>query len=75
MKTYIEGFNTGYLIRKYESPLAQKVISNILSEADFIIGLNDGKFEYEIEFKNENIHSFESIRNRHHKDDLDYTRD
>lgn len=46
---YVDGFNTGYLLKKYEFSLLDKLLKNPLKINDFFQGFFDGSVEYELE--------------------------
>tara|TARA_R100000005_G_C4874917_1_gene129490 strand:- start:320 stop:589 length:270 start_codon:yes stop_codon:yes gene_type:complete len=50
---YIEGFNSGYVIRKESPELAEKLIETLNDQGDYIQGLRDGKHQFEKELDKE----------------------
>lgn len=46
---YIDGFNTGYLLKKYEVSLSNKLMKGPLKINDFFQGFFEGSEEYELE--------------------------
>ncbi len=50
---YIEGFNSGYIIRKESPELAKKLIGSLKEQDDYIQGLKDGKQQFEKELDKE----------------------
>lgn len=52
-KDYIKGFNNGYLFSRYANELADTVIDKLDGSQDYILGLKDGKQQYERELDKE----------------------
>lgn len=50
---YIDGFNSGYIIRKESPELAKKLIDTLKEQDDYIQGLKDGKLQFERELDKE----------------------
>ncbi|WP_417591384.1 hypothetical protein [Owenweeksia hongkongensis] len=50
---YIDGFNSGYVIRKESPELAKKLIDTLKEQDDYIQGLKDGKLQFERELDKE----------------------
>ena len=48
-RLYILGFNSGYILAKYEPLLLGKVLPKRHSENEFVTGLQSGKEEFEQE--------------------------
>ena len=43
---YIKGFNSGYLLAKFETELLTLILEGIHANDSYVIGLIDGKEEY-----------------------------
>ena len=52
-KDYIKGFNNGYLFSQHANELADRVIDQLDSSQDYVLGLKDGKKQYEQELDRE----------------------
>ena len=48
-KTYIKGFNHGYLYKKSRNELYDHVLGGLDKESDYSIGFSDGGKQHEIE--------------------------
>lgn len=64
---YIEGFNSGYVIRKESPELAKKLIETLKEQSDYIQGLKDGKYQFEKELDKE-IHRWAEQHKENLKD-------
>lgn len=61
---YVEGFNSGYIIRRESPELAKKLLDALKEQDDYIQGLKDGKEQFERELDIE----IERELDRHNKD-------
>lgn len=52
-KKYLEGFNSGYLLRKFKPELSASILKNLEANSDYSKGLIDGNREYEQELDKE----------------------
>ncbi len=64
---YIEGFNSGYVIRKESPELAKNLIETLKEQDDYIQGLKDGKQQFEKELDKE-IHRWADQHKENIKD-------
>ncbi len=69
---YLQGFNNGYLIKKYQSVLSDKLASNLTMENDFFQGLIDGKEQFEIDSMHEELLQIKSMRNGKQNSERDF---
>lgn len=61
---YIKGFNTGYLISKYENDLLIKLEKNFSKSNDFFQGFAEGSEEVKLEFEKKQYFNFKEIRKK-----------
>jgi hypothetical protein len=60
---YIKGFNDGYILSKYKSPLANSIFKTIERKDDYSQGLFEGIETQEREMIDGSIKEFRNIRN------------
>jgi hypothetical protein len=68
--TYIIGFNAGYLLGKYKQALISKLAPSLTKAHEYLIGLQDGKEEYELEIKRGRLDELDKLRT-YSRDDYD----
>lgn len=61
---FIAGFNSGYLLAKYEPKLLTSLISNISPINSYISGITSGKKEYELELESKKLEDLGRLRNK-----------
>ncbi len=61
---FIEGFNSGFLLAKYEPILLMKVLQNLRAKNDYVKGLFSGKEEFEIEQTKDYLKQVYEIRSQ-----------
>lgn len=74
-KQYIQGFNNGYTLAKYEPDLMTKIIKNIHPTNDYLDGLFSGKVEYELEHTRTQLDDLKRVRNESQNRENDLERD
>ncbi len=67
---YLKGFNSGYLLRKYDPMLAKELTTGIKGKSPYLIGLQAGSNEYERELdqKLERMQQSKQMDNKKSKD-------
>jgi len=61
---YIEGFNNGYLLSKYEPQLLQKISPNLQASNQYLDGLLEGKQQQEREVFKKSLSQLSDLRNK-----------
>ena len=68
---YIKGFNDGYILSKYKSPLATSISKTVEKRSDYDEGLIEGIETLEKELIDKNVQGFKDLRG---KDNLNIER-
>lgn len=71
-KEFIDGFNKGYLIRKYDAELHENIADSLTSQAEghpLVQGMIEGAKEAELEIKMDELDNLRS--NKDKEQDLD----
>lgn len=63
-KQFIAGFNNGYILAKYESPLITTVLKSIRPINSYISGMTCGQKEFESEQARNQLNELISARNK-----------
>ena len=74
-KTFIHGFNNGYLLARYEPTLLATVVKNLRPANDYLAGLFSGKQHYELEKIALQIEYLNLIRDQNRNPDRNFERD
>ncbi|MEQ9262031.1 MAG: hypothetical protein RLP14_02605 [Owenweeksia sp.] len=74
-KDYIDGYNNGYLLRKFEPELAKTLISSVKENHPYIQGMKDGKARFETELDKDIKHGIEQHNKMTSQKELDKTAD
>ena len=71
---FSKGFNSGYILSKYQPNLLATVLKGIQPTNDFLAGLFFGKREYEIENAKLQIEDLKQVRKKSKELGLDFER-
>jgi hypothetical protein len=63
-KQFIIGFNSGYLLAKYEPEILTNLLAKINPINSYIFGMNSGKKEYELEHRSKKLDELKDLRNK-----------
>ena len=66
--TYQIGFNYGYLLAQYKKALIAKLTPFLTKKHDFLMGISDGKEEYELELQKDRLNEIDRLRNNSNRD-------
>jgi hypothetical protein len=66
--TYQIGFNYGYVLAKYKQALIVKLAPFLMKKHDFLIGISDGKEEYEMEIQKDRLDDIDMLRSHSNRD-------
>ncbi len=61
-KQFIAGFNSGYLLTKYELVLVISILKNINPVNSYISGMTYGQKEYKLDFDSEKLKELKQLR-------------
>ncbi|MBK8245101.1 MAG: hypothetical protein IPK88_16865 [Saprospiraceae bacterium] len=61
-KQFIAGFNSGYLLTKYELDLLNSILKNINHVNSYISGMTYGQKEYKLDFDSEKLKDLKQLR-------------
>lgn len=61
---YIQGFNNGYTLARYEPNLVTKITKNLSPTNDYLDGFFSGKEEFELENSRDQLHSLQKLRDQ-----------
>jgi len=68
---FIEGFNGGYLLEKFEPSLLTKVLKDLDLSNDYVSGLSSGQKEYQQERTRLELENMARLRAQDNDKDLD----
>lgn len=72
---YIDGFNTGYIIAKYEPDLLSKLIQDLRPLTNYLAGLFSGNQEYELEKTIDELLHLKNMRSKAIEREMDIDHD
>lgn len=72
---FTKGFNSGYLMAKYEPGLLNKIINTVAPTAPFLEGLFSGKEEFELEQNKAQLNELRGLRDRSNSRDQELGRE
>ena len=63
-KQFISGFNSGYLLARYEPEMLTSLLNQISPVNSYISGMTYGKKEYELELQTNQLDDLRNIRSK-----------
>lgn len=59
---YMQGFNSGYFLAKFEPGLLSKLLNQLTPVGDYLEGFFSGKEQFELEYTHKQINELDQLR-------------
>jgi len=63
-KQFIKGFNSGYILAKFEPQMLNLLLKSLKPVSSYISGMRFGQKEYELELKQSHLDEFIQLRQK-----------